>query len=67
MSSSETITYHPLEHHFASIVYSHDTSPDWYYILLFAPVFGRNNRQAWTGWAFLPWGFLEKNYFEIVE
>lgn len=63
----DRLTYHPLQSKFASVTYAHSTNPDWYFILLFEPFTSQNGRQVWTGWAYLPWGHFQKNYFEIVQ
>lgn len=63
----DRLTYHPLLCKFASVMYTHGTNPDWYFILLFEPFTAQNGRQVWTGWAYLPWGHFEKNHFEIVQ
>jgi len=55
-----------------TILYSHHTEPDWYYIFLHKPIdltgspWRENCAMIWTGWVYLNWQRYEQGNFEVI-
>ena len=60
-----------IENKLATILYPHQTEPDWYYIFLHKAVNMRMrswspSTNVWSGWVYLNWERYEQNNFDIV-